>query len=244
MTEDAIVHGFAGHVEYSEPCVTSHPLTALTRETQALSAVLHELGQLDLTYPTCCRPWTVQELVVHIATSLRIPAPAPVGLQDQPRTAADYYRRAERNSESYRRHDIARVILLTQTVVVETPVVQWFDEAVRKAIGALSRRSLDELVVVPGVGAMRLAEWVITCVISVAAHGLDVAMTLERPAWTTPAALEVMHPVFVEILGVQLPEALGWDDETMLASATGRRVLTVDEAELLGPYARRFPLLT
>lgn len=50
------------------------------------------------------------------------------------------------------------------------------------------------------VGAMRFDDWLRTRVIAVAAHGLDVAITLNRQPWTTAAALQVIRPVLVVCL--------------------------------------------
>lgn len=108
----------------------------------------------------------------------------------------------------------------------------------------LSQQDLEQVVLIPRRTAMRLSDWVITRVVSVAAHGLDVATTLGRPPWTTLSAQLAVRPVFVALLGTQPPDTLGWDDQTFLATATGRRALIDHERELLGPYAKRFPLLS
>jgi len=73
---------------------------------------------------------------------------------------------------------------------------------------------------------------------------VDVAITLGREAWTTEAALGVMRPVFVELLGEEPPVSLGWDEGVFLAVATGRRRLTDGERAVLGERAERFPLLS
>jgi hypothetical protein len=73
---------------------------------------------------------------------------------------------------------------------------------------------------------MRLGDWTATRVISVAAHGVDIALTLRRVPWTTRSALTVMGGVFVSLLGVELPQRLAWDDQLLLEAATGRRALT------------------
>jgi hypothetical protein len=91
---------------------------------------------------------------------------------------------------------------------------------------------------------MRLADWTVTRVISVAAHGLDVALTLEREPWTTSPALTVMRDVFLSLLGAALPSDLTWDDQRLLEVATGRRALTDQDRKCLGSLQQRFPLLS
>jgi uncharacterized protein (TIGR03083 family) len=223
----------------------SDTLTALARETQALSAVLHELEPTDLARATNCPPWDLQELVVHIGASIRVgdsPFPAAES-HEAPHSAADYYRRPERSTSPYRQGNVDRTIELARTVA-DTSTVQWFDDVADQAIAALEKWHLDQVVVIPGRGAMRLANWVITRVVSVAAHGVDVAITLVRAPWTTPSALKLIRPVFVDLLGSEPPDTLNWDDQTLLITAGGRRVLTEHEKHLLGPLARRFPLFS
>jgi uncharacterized protein (TIGR03083 family) len=221
-------------------------LTALTREIRALSAVLDKLQPADLRRATNCPPWSLEELIVHIAASIRVgDTPFPrAEPHEEPGTAADYYRRPERDTSSYRQDNVDRTAQLTRKVVADKSAVRWFDDVATQTIAALSGWDLDQVVVVPGRGAMRLADWVTTRVISVAAHGLDVAITLGYEPWTTRSALQAVRPVFVELLGTPLPGALKWDDAAFLATATGRRALTGREAELLGPHADRFPLLS
>jgi len=226
--------------------VSDDALTALILENQALSAVLDELTPEDLTRATNCPPWDLQELVVHIGASIRVTdtsfAPAKAG--DNHHSAADYYRRPERESSVYRQHNVDRTQELARTVLAATPAAQWFDETSRHTIDNLSRQDPNQVILVPGRGPMRLTEWVITRVISVAAHGLDVAITLGRTPWTTASALLVIRPVFVDLLGTPPPDTLRWDDHAFLVTATGRRALTNQERDLLGPRAERFPLLS
>ena len=89
-----------------------------------------------------------------------------------------------------------------------------------------------------------MGDWAATRVIAVAAHGLDVAITLGWEPWTTEAALAVVRPVFVDLLGAEPTAALEWDNGTFLAVATGRRALTEAERVLLGSRRERFPLLS
>jgi hypothetical protein len=91
---------------------------------------------------------------------------------------------------------------------------------------------------------MKLADWVVTRVMSVPAHGLDVALTLGSEPWTTRPALDVTRPVLISLLGAQPPAQLGWDDRTVLAAGTGRRALTSRERAVLGALQDRFPLLS
>jgi uncharacterized protein (TIGR03083 family) len=221
-------------------------VVALADESRALSAVLRQLTPAELTKATNCPPWTLEELVVHIGDSIRLTdtpfTPAEPG--DQPISAADYYRRPQRGTPAYRQRNVDQTQTLARTVLATASATQWFDDVSRHTLATLARHDLDQVVQIPGRGAMRLSDWVTTRLIAVAAHGLDVAITLGRTPWTTPSALHVSHPVLVDLLGGPPPEHLHWDERSLLIAGTGRRPLTDQEREVLGRDAERFPLLS
>jgi uncharacterized protein (TIGR03083 family) len=221
-------------------------LVALRAETEALSAVLRTLDPPQFDRPTNCPPWNLRELVVHTAASVGIRAAfPPADPQSVPTSAADYYRRPERNTSEYRQRNVDQTRQLSrQQLPAETSPARWFDEVTQDAVTKLSLDDLNRIVLIPQRGAMRLADWVLTRVISVAAHGLDAALTLGHPPWTTSEAATVIRPVFVELMGAEPPASLGWDDHTLLATATGRRALTAEEQKLLGPLRDRIPVLS
>ena len=214
-------------------------------ESEALVGVLRGLDGASFGLVTNCPPWDLAELVVHMGGSVdlrRAFGDAPAGMRVG--SAADYYRRPERGTSEYRQRNVDESREQAREVLVDLSAVEWFEGVVGNALGVLEGDDLDRVVLVPGRGAMRLGDWVVTRVISLAAHGLDVAITLGREAWTTEAALKVMRPVFVELLGEEPPVSLEWDDGAFLAVATGRRVLTESERVLLGSRDERFPLLS
>ena len=221
-------------------------LNVLLAESRALSAVLHTLTPGDLARPTNCPPWDLQELVVHTAASIWVgDTPFPAAEPDAKlHDAADYYRRPERDTTAYRQDNVDRTQQLAQRVLATTSAADWFDEVLTKTVDVLGGQRLDGVVDVAGRGAMKLSDWLLTRIFSVAAHGLDVAITLGRDPWTTPEALQAVRPIFVALLDGEPPSGLGWDDQTFLAVASGRRALTDHERVLLGPHARRFPLIS
>ena len=128
--------------------LAGNPLTALARETQAISAVLHELDPADLARATNCPPWNLQELVVHIGATVWVgDVPLPVAeSHEEPHSAADYYRRPERSTSSYRQGNVDRTTELARTVVADTSAVQWFDDVADQAIAALGKLDLDQVI--------------------------------------------------------------------------------------------------
>ena len=224
---------------------TQNVLVALREETEALSTVLRTLDATQFDQPTNCPPWDLRELVVHTAASVGIRTPFPsADAQSVSSSAADYYRRPERSTSEYRQSNVDLTRQLARQLPADTSPAQWFDEVTQDALTKLSHDDLNRIVLISRRGAMKLADYVLTRVVSLAAHGLDVALTLGRPSWTTPAAMTVIRPVFVKLMGAEPPASLNWDDQALLATATGRRALTAEEQERLGPLRERIPVLS
>lgn len=220
-------------------------LTALEAEGRALSAALRDLDPADFGRATNCPPWDLGELVVHIGMSIRVEGPPPAATPGGALVTADaYYRRPERDTAPYRQGNVDRTVAVAAEVLRTAPAAQWFEQVHAGSVATLSGYDPDQVVHISGVGPMRLADWVATRVMSLAAHGLDVAITLGRPPWTTRAALARTTPVLLALLGTPAPAELGWDDQTLLATGTGRRPLTDHERGILGPAGLRFPLLS
>jgi hypothetical protein len=66
--------------------------------------------------------------------------------------------------------------------------------------------------------AMLLTDFMVTRVVELAVHGLDLADALGRPPWTHDSAVEVVIRLFVP----STFDASGWDRMTLLRVATGR----------------------
>ncbi len=218
---------------------------ALAAEGRAMSEALRDVSEQELDGITNCPPWTLAELVVHTAASVRFAdfLPAPEGTV--PREAADYYRRPERSTTKYRQRNVERAQGHARVVFAHASVPDYFESMLGSIVSWANGVDLARVVQIDGTGAMRLGDWLLTRVISLAAHGLDVALTLSRPSWTTAHALRVMRPVFVSLLGgAERPAGLGWDDQRFFEVSTGRQPLAATDRDKLGPLADRFPLLS
>jgi hypothetical protein len=80
---------------------------------------------------------------------------------------------------------------------------------------------------------MLLSAFLLTRVVELAVHGLDLAAALEREPWTTPEAAAEVEELLLPGDGPRaaaLP-VLGWDRRAFLAKATGRSPLTAAESE-------------
>ncbi len=221
---------------------TDRVLEAFDAEGRALLDVVRDLTAADLARPTNCPPWNLTELLVHIAGSIRAGAFASAEGAAEAHEPADYYRRPERDTAEYRDRNVQVAQQAAREVVQRTTVHDGLAGALRDTTSALAGDDLDRIVELDRVGPMRLGGWLATRVVALAAHGLDVAITLELKPWTTPPAQVVMRPIFLSLLGRAAP--VGWSDQRLLEAATGRSPLTDRERVDLGPDADRFPLLS
>ncbi|GAA4989686.1 maleylpyruvate isomerase N-terminal domain-containing protein [Actinopolymorpha pittospori] len=220
-------------------------LLAFEDEARTFDAVLCDLTEDDFAKATNCPPWNVKELVVHVGVVL----PTPGALGDAPpgdpdlREPADYYRRLERGTTGYRDDIVKRTQDFAVGLADGAAAAAFLTQRWRTSLAEWTARDLDRLVTSRG-GVTRLRDYIVTRVISHAAHGLDLAVSLGRAPWTTETALAIMRPVFVSLLGGEPPAALRWTDADLFARGTGRRALDPADRDLLGSWAARFPLLS
>jgi uncharacterized protein (TIGR03083 family) len=217
-------------------------IEALDAECSALNDVLRVLTAEDLARPTNCPPWTLHELVVHIADSISMPEPGmPRPAEDLPPvSAADYYRRPERHTDEYRDGNVERTRSRAATIPPEATAAL-FRDAWHQASRAFAKSDLDQRIEAGG-RSLTIGDYLLTRLMSVAVHGLDVAITLDRPPWTTRTALQSLRPMLVELLGEAPP--ITWTDQDLLELGTGRRLLGEVERDAVGSLAARLPLLS
>jgi hypothetical protein len=79
--------------------------------------------------------------------------------------------------------------------------------------------------------AMLLSQFLVTRIVEVAVHGLDVADALGRDPWLTAQAGDVVMELLLGPGHVTAVDELGWDRAAFLRKATGREALRPAEAE-------------
>ncbi|GAB3422647.1 maleylpyruvate isomerase mycothiol-dependent enzyme family protein [Flindersiella endophytica] len=223
---------------------SAQTLHAFETEALALESALGKLTEADYARPTNCPPWSVKDLVVHIAQGLswvgKLTATTkPVTLNE----AADYYRRAVRKTSAYHQDIADRAQAEAASLPDGAAAARLLAERWREALWACASADGSEAVESAS-GVSSRTDMLTTRVIAHAAHGLDLALSLETTPWTTQAALDVMRPVFVSLFGGEPPVELGWDEPAFFACATGRRSLADGERTILGDRADAFPLLS
>ena len=146
---------------------------------------------------------------------------APADSQSVPSSAADYYRRPERKTSGYRQRNVDQTKRLSRQLPAETSPAQWFDDVTHDAVNKLSHDDLNRIVLISQHRAMRLADWVLN-----PGH-------LDR----RPRPRRRPH-------GRRTAGRTPLDDHTLLATATGRRALTAEDEQHLGPLRERIPVLS
>jgi uncharacterized protein (TIGR03083 family) len=206
-------------------------LEAFRLEAGALTDAVSGLSEAEWNLPTRCAPWTVLGLLGHICVVVDwLPAMLDASAPGEAEiSAVEYYRPDDRFSP--------------QTNGTRIALAQ--DRAARSADGAASAedfaatwRRVDRLCRVQPAGrtvrtrhgdAMLLSEFLLTRVVEVAVHGLDLADALGREPWLTSSAGEAVMELLLGTEHVATADKLGWSRPHFLRRATGREPL--DEAE-------------
>ena len=222
---------------------TDSVVRALDTELVAVLSVLDSCDTTDFDRATNCPPWTLKDLVVHLAGTTRLPADLRAGSGEVHR-AADYYRRPERATQQYRQSNVDQVQRASSRYASGQDAVDALRRSRADVMTQLETEDLSRVVDVRNVGAMTLVGLLSTRVVAVAAHALDVSITLGRAATTSDGALSVCVPILVDLLGEEPSSALGWTDQAFFERGTGRTPLGDDEARTLGTAAPRFPLIS
>ncbi|MFI7080011.1 maleylpyruvate isomerase N-terminal domain-containing protein [Micromonospora sp. NPDC049903] len=204
---------------------------AFADECARLSEVLTILDDADLTRPTDCPPWNLAQLLAHVHTGvgrladmLAGPAPAQARVD-----AAEYFGAAKFTPQV----DADRIASAQASGDLDSAsrAAADFDRAWRATVAAVDAYPPDRVVRTRHGDAMTVTEFLRTRVLEVGVHGLDLAAALDRPAWLTPAAAQVIADLLTG--GQDVPGELGWDRMTLIAKATGRSPRSAAEQALL-----------
>ncbi|WP_063886493.1 maleylpyruvate isomerase N-terminal domain-containing protein [Streptomyces aureus] len=207
-------------------------LEAFRVECEALSGAVAGLSEAEWDLPTRCTPWTVRDLLGHVVVVIdwlpaMLDAPAP---DEAEISAVEYYRPDDRFSP---RTNAKRIALAQDRAAgpadgaafAEDFAATWrrSDRLCRARSGARTVRTRHG-------DAMLLSEFLLTRVVEVAVHGLDLADALGREAWLTPAAGDAVTELLLGPEHAAAADELGWSRSRFLRKATGREPLNETEA--------------
>lgn len=203
-------------------------LEALRGEAGELSRALAGVDESGWGRPTRCEPWSVSELVGHVTVAVgRLPrmlaGPAPGRAEV---TAVRYYRPDTRFSPQVNAARISVARGRAAEHVDGAALVADFTATWRLADQLCRDEPADRVVLTRHGDAMLLSEFLLTRVVEVAVHGLDIADALDREPWlTAPAQAAVLDLVMGPEHRDHLRD-LRWDGPTALRKVTGRAALT------------------
>lgn len=212
-------------------------LEAFRGEAEALSVAIAGLSEAQWARPTRCEPWSVREVLGHIRVVVgwlpqMLEGPAPAGSEAAAAaavTAAQYYRPDARFSPST---NAARIELARARAAGHADgagLAGDFTATWQQVYRSCRDEPSGRVVRTRHGDAMLLSEFLLTRVLEVAVHGLDMADALGREPWLTARAEEtvlslVIGPTYRDDL-----RELRWDGPAALRKVTGRAALTEPE---------------
>ena len=212
-------------------------LAAFGGESGRLSEVVGGLDDAAFARPTRCDPWTVADLVCHVAMTMRrlpgmLALPEPAGAALVP--AAGYYRADRRFSAATNADRIGSAQRGAAALPGAGARARDFGEARRRAWAALRAAPPGRVVQTRHGDVMLLTEFLRTRVLELAVHGLDLATALERKPWMTAQAAGVTEDLLLpSAAAARLRAETGWDQLTLIAALTGRRPVTPAQTRLI-----------
>jgi uncharacterized protein (TIGR03083 family) len=209
---------------------------AFAVEAQSLAAGLTAVRAADFGQASRCPPWTVGELLRHVATGagrvcgmLAEPEPPAFG----PVSAADYYR-ADRRFSAATNADRIAAAQRDASGAGPDELRAAFDRAWRSAAADAGAAPPGRRVRTRHGDTMLLTAFMRTRVLELAVHGLDLAAGTGQQPWLTGAAAGVVEELMLPAgHPAALRDALGWDRATLIAKATGRSPLTAAERRVV-----------
>ncbi|MFB7460850.1 maleylpyruvate isomerase family mycothiol-dependent enzyme [Streptomyces sp. NPDC056188] len=205
---------------------------AFRLEAGQLAQAMNGVSRTEWCLPTRCVPWTVSELLAHVRMVIAwlpgmLAAPEPNRAEV---SAVGYYRPDDRFAPDT---NAARISLAQDHAAQQlsgSALAAGFGATWRE-VDRLCRAEPDGRVVRTRHGdPMLLSEFLLTRVVEVAVHGLDLADALGREPWLTPQAADVVRDLLLGPGSAAALEKLGWSRLLFLRKATGRAPITQEEA--------------
>jgi uncharacterized protein (TIGR03083 family) len=208
-------------------------LDAFRLEAQGLSRAVAGLSEDEWERPTRCQPWSVRELLGHVRVviawlpGMLAAAAPPVGVEV---SAAEYYRPDGRFAPQT---NAARIGLAQDHAAglgSGAALAADFAATWQRVDGLCRAEPEDRVVRTRHGDAMLLSQFLVTRVVELAVHGLDLADALGCEPWLTPQSADVVMELLLGPGQQAAAQELGWDRPGFLRKATGREPL--DEAEI------------
>jgi len=207
-------------------------LEAFRCEAGELSRALAGVRGADWARPTRCEPWSVREVLGHIRVVIgwlpqMVEGPAPDRADV---SAARYYRPDARFSPQTNAARIQSARDLAADHGDGARLVADFASIWQQAYRQCRDEPVDRVVRTRHGDAMLLSEFLVTRVVELAVHGLDIADALGREPWLTTEAGETVLGLVIGPAHREHVRELQWDGPTALRKLTGRAALAEPES--------------
>jgi uncharacterized protein (TIGR03083 family) len=210
---------------------------AIASESAALLTVTSQLTSSDLARPSSCPPWTAAELLGHVVVAtgrIRQALAEPVDGAARLVGTADYYRPDERFSPGANADRIDAARQLAAALGSAAAISAELDRVSREVVGLLAAAPGDRMIRTRHGDRMLLTAFAVTRVVELGVHGLDLALSLDRPPWLTAQAAAVLEALLLPAgQAGELRDRFGCDQVTLIAKLTGRAPLSGPEQAIL-----------
>jgi uncharacterized protein (TIGR03083 family) len=224
-------------------------LDAVAAESDALVRALSGCSPGEWAAPTGCPPWSVAELAAHVELACgRVVAmldggrPADLvgaGLVD----AAGYYRADSRFDTESNADRVTVAQLRAARLGSGTGVAEALATTCSRVVDRCTAEPPDRLVLTRHGDAMLLGEFLVTRVVELVVHGLDLALATRREPWSSVEGLRVVLQLFLGDEAPRVPARLGLDATALVLKLTGRTGFTPEErtsVDMLAPRRLSF----
>jgi uncharacterized protein (TIGR03083 family) len=236
---------------------------AFRAEAEALAAAAGTLSEADLARPSPCPPWTSGGLLCHVLVAAgRIDQAIAAGREGATARAGaaardaggpegglvdagGYYRPDARFSPAVNADRIDLAADLAARLGTGPAIRAGLTAACARTLTALATAPPDLEVRTRHGDRMLLTEFLVTRVVELGVHGLDLAIGLDREPWLTAPAAEVIEDLLLPEQGLRdgLRDRLGCDQAGLIARLTGRVPLSpAGQSVLAGAGVTRLAL--
>jgi uncharacterized protein (TIGR03083 family) len=203
----------------------SRALDAFRLEAESLSRAVEGVSKEEWDLPTRCEPWTVRELLGHIRVVIAwLPGMLTAVEPDRADVSAiEYYRPDDRFAAQTNAARIGLAQDHAARLGHGAALVEDFTATWRMVVRQCSAEREDRVVRTRHGDAMLLSQFLLTRVVEIVVHGVDMADALGRAPWLTRQAGDVVMELQLGPGWMNTIRELGWDRLGFLRKATGRQ---------------------
>jgi uncharacterized protein (TIGR03083 family) len=210
---------------------------AFASEAEALLSVTRTLTERDLTRISSCPPWTAGELLGHVVLAtgrIRQALAEPADSSSRLVGTAGYYRPDERFSPAANADRIQTASRLTAALGSPAAISAELGRVSQDSLRLLTEAPDDRTVRTRHGDRMLLTDFACTRIVELGVHGLDLAVSLDRPPWLTSAAADVLDELLLPGgQAARLRDRLGCDQVALIGKLTGRMPVSPAEQAIL-----------